>query len=445
MLSIKKYNKLKNKLGTANINIPNGNSNYYQREIINKVTNNENPNISRQKSNILPESEIKPEMVNQNTSISSINSSKYKNELNDSLTSIKGYFLLKKMKYTYFGLYNNNNITFISNNNIHNKKSTTSLINDTNLDSNFEINQIKKEKEGFGIITWEDKSKLYATFIKNKATGFAKYKDRKNKTLFKGEYQNNKPKGYGIYKNKNETFYEGIWIKNILNNIGIINWKDGTLYKGELNENKRNGIGIYKWNDGTLYEGEWKDDQMDGFCIIIYNGDKKYEGQIKNGVLNGYGEFSWGYSKKYIGNYQNDIKSGFGIYVWDIDLFQCYIGFWKNGKMNGIGIKIKGNVIKYGFWKNGNKEFWFDNFESLMNFYKTGKRISKNGVVSDFHSELMRKSFKLNEKENQCYFNFMKKSCGYLKDFILAKYFYNNQKNTLIDFINDNMSDDSDD
>ena len=42
MLSIKKYNKLKNKLGTANINIPNGNSNYYQREIINKVTNNEN-------------------------------------------------------------------------------------------------------------------------------------------------------------------------------------------------------------------------------------------------------------------------------------------------------------------------------------------------------------------------------------------------------------------
>lgn len=162
MISIKKYNKLKNKRGTSNINIPNGNHEY-QKENINKLKPNENSNISKQKSNILLESEIKPEMINQNTSISSINSSKLKNELNDSLTSIKGYFLLKKMKYTYIGLYNNN-ITFISNNNVPNRKSTSSLINDTNLDSNFDINQIKKEKDGFGIITWEDKSKLYATF-----------------------------------------------------------------------------------------------------------------------------------------------------------------------------------------------------------------------------------------------------------------------------------------
>ncbi len=201
--------------------------------------------------------------------------------------------------------------------------------------------------------------------------------------------------------------------KNIINNIGIITWKDGTLYKGELKDNKRNGIGIYKWNDGTLYEGEWNNDQMDDFCIIIYNGEKRYEGQIKNCVLNGYGEFTWEYSKKYIGYYENDVKNGFGIYFWDLSIFKCYIGFWKNGKMNGISIKIKGDIIRYGFWKNGIKEFWFESFESLINFFKTGKRISKNGVISDFHSEIMKKSFKNNEKKFKFYIKFMSESCDY--------------------------------
>ena len=73
MISIKKYNKLKNKLATANMNIPNGNYDY-QRENTNKLKNIENLNLSRQKSNVVPESELRPEMINQNTSISSINS-----------------------------------------------------------------------------------------------------------------------------------------------------------------------------------------------------------------------------------------------------------------------------------------------------------------------------------------------------------------------------------
>ena len=96
-----------------------------------------------------------------------------------------------------------------------------------------------------------------------------------------------------------------------------------------------NGYGIYKFIDGRIYFGEWN-----------------------NNLMNGYGEFYWIDGKKYFGFFYSDKKSGFGIYFWPKEKF--YIGFWKEGKQNGIGKYIKGNFIKYGIWKNGKKDKYFE-------------------------------------------------------------------------------------
>jgi len=70
--------------------------------------------------------------------------------------------------------------------------------------------------------------------------------------------------------------------------------------------------------------------------------------------MHGYGEFLWSEGKKFFGFYKNDKKDGFGIYFWPNNKF--YIGFWKCGKQDGIGKYIKDNNIKYGRWKDGQKE-----------------------------------------------------------------------------------------
>ena len=75
--------------------------------------------------------------------------------------------------------------------------------------------------------------------------------------------------------------------------------------------------------------------------------------------MNGYGEFYWKDGKKYFGYYNNDKKNGFGIFFWPNEKF--YIGFWKEGKQNGIAKFIKGNIVKFGIWKDGKKDRCFNN------------------------------------------------------------------------------------
>ena len=81
--------------------------------------------------------------------------------------------------------------------------------------------------------------------------------------------------------------------------------------------------------------------------------------------MHGYGEFIWSEGKKYIGFYKNDKKDGFGIYYWPNNRF--FVGFWKEGKQNGVGKYIKGDAIKYGIWKEGKREKWFDNEDEFAN------------------------------------------------------------------------------
>ena len=84
--------------------------------------------------------------------------------------------------------------------------------------------------------------------------------------------------------------------------------------------------------------------------------------------MHGYGEFKWADGKKYIGYYILDKKEGFGIYYWANPL-RIYMGFWKNGKQDGVGKFFNGNKQpKYGSWKNGDKEYIFQNEEEA--FYK---------------------------------------------------------------------------
>ena len=86
--------------------------------------------------------------------------------------------------------------------------------------------------------------------------------------------------------------------------------------------------------------------------------------------MHGYGEFRWADGKKYAGYYIHDKKEGFGIYYWANPL-RVYLGFWKNGKQDGVGKYFNGNrPPKYGIWKNGDKiEIFQDEeqaFKSLL-------------------------------------------------------------------------------
>lgn len=227
---------------------------------------------------------------------------------------------------------------------------------------NFEgsLNKKDNKKNGYGKICWDDGSILLANFTDNKINGIAHFIDESEKSEFSGEYNMNKPDGYGIYK-KNGTIIEGEWKDNILTGIAFEYSEADTYYQGDYKNCQKDGVGVFRWSDGTLYKGEFVDNMMKGYGIIYWTDDRVYIGEIENGIMNGYGEFIWtNYKKKYMGFYRNDLKHGFGIYIDGVNPTNGYVGFWEKGKMNGVGIKISKGVFNYGIWNNGKNEMYLN-------------------------------------------------------------------------------------
>ena len=99
-------------------------------------------------------------------------------------------------------------------------------------------------------------------------------------------------------------------------------------------------------------------------------------GEWKNQKMNGYGEFCWVEGKKYCGYYKEDQRDGFGIYYLLNDSF--YVGFWREGQRFGLGKYIKGKNFKYGIWKNGKKEKWFEDEDEFMDNLNSDNEKFKN-------------------------------------------------------------------
>jgi hypothetical protein len=253
-------------------------------------------------------------------------------------------------------------------------------------------------QNNFSIIHFTDKSYMYASNNTNNINNNNINNDinniningygilfENNGTIYKGIYKNSIPSIYGIfYSIKNEVITEGTFVENNLEGIGKEKWKDTSYYMGEFKFNKKDGIGTYRWSDGTLYMGEFIDNQMNGIGIIRYVDDREYEGEISNGLMNGYGKFSWPDGKKFFGNYDNGKKNGFGI-LFDgkkKNFNNVFIGFWKDGKLHSVGIKIKNNKnVNYYLFREGFKEKELKSgYECLK--YLTGNKKNYNKLFS---------------------------------------------------------------
>ena len=87
--------------------------------------------------------------------------------------------------------------------------------------------------------------------------------------------------------------------------------------------------------------------------------------------MNGFGKFTSPEVKCYIGYFKKDIKSGFGLIFWFKEK-RAFIGYWKNNKQDGLGKFMSNGNIRYGLWKEGNKESKYqeDEFFNLLSDQK---------------------------------------------------------------------------
>jgi len=93
-------------------------------------------------------------------------------------------------------------------------------------------------------------------------------------------------------------------------------------------------------------------------------------GQFLNGKMHGYGEFYWSDGKKYVGNYQEDQKNGFGVFFWSINPVKVFIGSWKDGVQNGLGLILTPSKICYGLWNKAKKVLSFKGLWDMKRYAK---------------------------------------------------------------------------
>ena len=238
----------------------------------------------------------------------------------------------------------------------------------------------KKNKTGFGIITYEDKSKLKGYFENDKVNGYAKFIDLKS--IYVGYYKDSIPNGFGLYIKDNVKTIGDTWLKNHLNGIGFQIFGINDFYQGNFIKSVKEGLGLYHWNDNTICFGEWKDDKLNGYGIIKYSNNNIYIGEFKDNIMDGWGEFLWNDNKYYCGQYKDGSKHGFGIYVSNFKKYDVYIGFWVYGKANGIGIKINENDMFACIWKNGKKGNYVKYWE-IKDYLKPNQTKFGNFLLKD--------------------------------------------------------------
>ena len=281
-------------------------------------------------------------------------------------------------------------------------------------------------KEGFGKFIFNDGTEFCGIFHDNILQNYGKYtninhknkndvnKDKEiiitdnlNYEDYIGEYKDYAPDGFGIYRNYITNLkITGIFKDNNISGYGIEeSFEGGYIYTGEFVNNKKEGYGTIVWKDGSEYQGEFRNNQLNGYGIIKFPENKYYQGEVKNGRMDGFGEFFWNEEKKYIGNYKNDKRNGFGIFIFKIfesqnpilishtkknnflKNYSAYIGFWKNGNMEGFGMKVTDEEIKYGLWENGmNRKYLETNF-ALKTYFKWIDK--KYKIFFEKHNEIL--------------------------------------------------------
>ncbi|MGZ5302573.1 MAG: hypothetical protein ACXWDO_00525 [Bacteroidia bacterium] len=132
-----------------------------------------------------------------------------------------------------------------------------------------------------------------------------------------------------------------------VNGLGTMQYENGDLYEGQFINSQRIGMGKYIWAaDQSRYEGSWLSDTMNGYGTYFNKqGVQEKEGYLMKGNL-----IEIDTSNKDFCQY-GDCKNGFGTYYYSGG--QVYMGNFKNGLPQGLGLFESENGIYYGEFLNG--------------------------------------------------------------------------------------------
>ncbi|KAM4537906.1 alsin isoform 1-T1 [Fundulus diaphanus] len=147
-------------------------------------------------------------------------------------------------------------------------------------------------------------------------------------------------------------------------------YKDGRLkdvtYEGRWLAGKPHGRGILKWPDGRIYTGSFKNGLEDGFGEFVgpnkaLGKDDIYQGYWKEGKMNGLGTYRYASGEVYDGSFQDGMRQGHGMLrsgKHNTSSPSVFIGQWLQDKKTGYGVfdDITKGEKYMGMWQDHQRQ-----------------------------------------------------------------------------------------
>lgn len=168
---------------------------------------------------------------------------------------------------------------------------------------------------------------------------------------YKGQLQELRPHGKGIWQAADGARYDGEWAEGDFHGEGSYRDAKDNYYQGGWKKGQRDGVGVYLFGSGDSYQGEWKEGNMDGQGEAHYaqTGDK-YLGGWKNNLRHGRGKSfiacPGAFKGHYItfeGEYRNNLRQVTFI-ITTPQGSQCTLDFRDNKPIRGSSRLIKISV-----------------------------------------------------------------------------------------------------
>ncbi|KAJ8003567.1 hypothetical protein DPEC_G00149690 [Dallia pectoralis] len=147
-------------------------------------------------------------------------------------------------------------------------------------------------------------------------------------------------------------------------------YKDGHLkeatYEGRWLAGKPNGRGVVKWSDGRTYTGTFKNGLEDSFGEYIIpnktlNKNDHYQGYWKEGKMHGLGTFKYASGEMYEGFFKDNMRHGHGMLrsgTLNSSSPSVFIGQWVHDKKTGYGVfdDITRGEKYMGMWQDDQRQ-----------------------------------------------------------------------------------------
>ncbi len=249
-------------------------------------------------------------------------------------------------------------------------------------------------RHGFGTQIMPSGNTYMGQFEYDYFSGNGTYTWADDGTKYIGHWQMNNRQGLGTYINA-----DGSVVKGVFDNDEMLDPEEAKQVVGLINGDYKKGFGVNIYEDGSIYEGQWRKKYPNGQGKMTEKDGTIYEGEFKDGYYTGYGTRTTPDGNQKTGLWENDrfigevntssmkgqisgnTTDGYGLYIFDNG--NCYLGYWKDDKMTGLGKIIAPDGSQYeGCWVNGEMygfgTYTFpDNNEQGLAFYTGDNRNGK--------------------------------------------------------------------